>query len=293
MEVSILIVSKNRADELNKTLNILVSKISHKSVEVLVCLDGCTDNSKDLKRVFPWVIWFENKFSQGASKARNILYQKAKGNILIGLDDDAHPVDNNFIEKTIKYFSSNPNLAVLAFNEIRGVFDNDNQVKLKVDFSKSNYKVSEFVGCGFAILKTSYDETNGFPKWMDIYGEESCVSIELLDLGYELLWVNDIVINHRVDLSQRKKAGKNYFRFKKQLINSNNFFVVYYRYPFKAIMKCFIHNFITYALADKIYFKLFFQSLFEFFKKLPKVIKFRSPVKQQTIQQRRRLKSLF
>ena len=62
--------------------------------------------------------------------------------------------------------------------------------------------------------------------WMDIYGEESCVSIELLDLGYELLWVNDIVINHKVDLSQ-EKAGKNYFRFKKQLINSNNFFVVY------------------------------------------------------------------
>ena len=48
-------------------------------------------------------------------------------------------------------------------------------------------------------------------------------------------------------------------------------------------MKCFIHNFITYALADKIYFKLFSIS-FEFFK-LPKVIKFRSPVKQQTIQQ--------
>lgn len=293
MEVSVLIVTKNRVVELDKTLNILNSIIRDQSVEVLVYLDGCTDNSKDLKNIFPWVLWFENEISLGASKARNILYQNAKGDILIGLDDDAHPVESNFIETIKKYFSSNPNLAVLAFNEIRGLFDNDHKVKSKVDFSKSNYLVSEFVGCGFAILKTAYDKTNGFPKWMDIYGEESCVSIELIDIGYELLWVNDIIINHRVDMSQRKKAGRNYFRFKKQLLNSNNFFVVYYKYPLKAIFKCFLHNFLTYALTDKIYFRLFFQSLLEFFKKLPVVIKYRSPVKNQTIQQKRSLKMPF
>ena len=52
MEVSVLIVTKNRVVELDKTLNILNSIIRDQSVEVLVYLDGCTDNSKDLKNIF-------------------------------------------------------------------------------------------------------------------------------------------------------------------------------------------------------------------------------------------------
>jgi hypothetical protein len=57
------------------------------------------------------------------------------------------------------------------------------------------------------------EKTNGFRTWIDIYGEEPCLSIEVLDLDFGHLYTNQVAVNHRVDGAKRKLQGKNYFRF--------------------------------------------------------------------------------
>ena len=57
MQASILIVSKNRKKDLLKTLKIIDSLIDKSQVEVLVFLDGCTDNSETLLCEMGWVRW--------------------------------------------------------------------------------------------------------------------------------------------------------------------------------------------------------------------------------------------
>jgi len=258
MQASILIVSKDRKQELERTLLLLETLICLAEHEVLVFLDGCADQSHLLKKIFPWVKWYDAQKSIGASAARNLLYAKATGTFLIGLDDDAHPLNADFIALTKAIFEDYPTVGILAFQEIKGIFNSDQEALVYKKSVREEYFTNDFIGCGFAIKKIVYDATNGFPLWVDIYGEESCVSIEVLSKGFDILYTNRIAVNHRVDRIARKMAGRNYFRFGKQLKNSTYYFLVYYPIPFANILKLYLHNFRKYALSDYKYFLIFF-----------------------------------
>ena len=283
MRVSILIVTKNRKAELAQTLRILERYIDKSIHEVLVFYDASTDNTSDLIAVFDWVIWERSNKGLGASLARNKLYKNAKGSIFIGFDDDSHPLSEKFISETESIFLKNPSTGIIAFQEIKGIYASDNNALNNAEMDKQSYITNDFVGCGFAIKKEVYEKTNGFPVWMDIYGEESCLSLEVMNLGYEIRYENSIAVNHRVDRIKRLEMKRNYFRFEKQLTNSINHYLVYYPNPVIKIAKLLLHNFRKYALKDKIYFRLFFKSLFIAVLKSPETIKFRNPVSASTI----------
>ena len=282
MKVSILIVTKNRKIELAKTLRVLEQYIDKSIHEVLVFDDGSTDNTFELFEDFDWVTWERSCSSLGASLARNKLYKNAKGSIFIGFDDDAHPLSENFISKTESTFFLNPNVGIIAFQEIKGIYESDNAILNHIELDNQSYNTNDFVGCGFAVRKDVYEKTNGFPVWMDIYGEESCLALEVMNLGYDIRYESSIVVNHRVDRVKRLELKRNYFRFEKQLANTINLYLVYYSNPLFKIAKLLLHNFKKYALQDREYFKLFFKSLIKVVVSLPTTLKYRSPVKTKT-----------
>ena len=292
MQASILIVSKNRKADLLKTLHILDSLIDQSQVEVLVFLDGCTDNSEDLQKELSWVRWFVSSKSIGASAARHQIYPLANSEILIGLDDDAHPLNTDFITQVQELFDKNPNVGILAFEEIKGVFHSEEEALKASEREKKEFLCAEFIGCGFAIRKSVYDLTNGFPVWIDIYGEEACVAVEVLSKGYDILYSNEIKINHRVNKDQRKLQKHNYFRFEKQLKNSTYYFLVYYPFPFLSILKMYWHNFKKYALTDLEYTKRYFKTIFVVLIHLPKIVQYRNPINKALIVKMRNLSSL-
>ncbi len=292
MQVSILIVSKNRRNDLLSTLLILEKLINKTQVEVLVFLDGCTDNSEDLCHELKWVRWFESSKSIGASSARHQIYPLAKSEILIGLDDDAHPLTIDFLEQTINLFQQFTNVGVIAFEEVKGVFVSDSEALKISEKTTKEFLTSDFIGCGFAIRKSVYDTIRGFPVWIDIYGEESCVAIEVLDKGYDILYSNRIKVNHRVNIEERKLQKKNYFRFGKQLKNTTYYFLVYYPFPYVRILKLYWHNFRKYALTDIKCFKIYFRTVFEVLLDFPKILKYRNPVDETLLHKIRNLKSL-
>ncbi|WP_369765614.1 glycosyltransferase family 2 protein [Flavobacterium sp. WC2429] len=278
MQTSILIVSKNRKKDLELTLRVLERLIDFSMHEVLIFLDGCTDGSSLLKKQFSWVRWYVSEKSIGASASRHELYPKAQGQFLIGLDDDAHPLHLDFIDKIVNIFAKYPNSGIIAFQEVKGIYTSDEEALKKYESPEQEYFTNEFIGCGFAIRKDAYESTNGFPVWIDIYGEESCVSIEVVAKGYDIIYSNTIKVNHRVNLEERKINGQNYFRFGKQLKNSTYYFLVYYPFPLINILKLYWHNFYKYALTDFNYFKIFFKTILEVLINIPKVIEFRNPV---------------
>lgn len=291
MEVSILIVTKNRPEELEITLNKLFGLLDLSIHEVLVFIDGCK-KTEFLIAKYPWVQWENSAISLSASPARNKLYKKAKGKIFIGLDDDAHPLSSNFITKTQFLFLENARIGVIAFQEIRGLFISDQEALQNAEPNIVQYQTNDFVGCGFAIRKEVYEKTNGFPMWIDIYGEESCLAIEVLDLGYEIHYDNTIIVNHRVDRKKRLGLGRNYFRFEKQLKNTIFYYVVYYPNPMLKIARLLFHNFKKYGLENPTYFQLFWKSIFIAGKELFFVLKYRKPVKKSTLQKLKTVKGM-
>ncbi|MDI1305922.1 MAG: glycosyltransferase [bacterium] len=291
MEVSILIVTKNRPDELEITLNRLIGLLDLVLHEVLVFIDGCK-KTEILITKYPWVQWENSEISIGASPARNKLYKKATGKIFIGLDDDAYPLSDHFITQTQSVFLENEKIGIIAFQEIRGVFISDEEALIMAEPKMDSYPTNDFVGCGFAIKKEVYDSTNGFPVWIDIYGEESCLAIEVLDLGYDINYDSTIIVNHRVDRKKRLEQGRNYFRFEKQLKNTIYYYVVYYPNPMLKIARLLFHNFKKYGLYNLTYFKLFWSALFSVTKELRAVLQFRKPVQKSTLAKMKTVKGI-
>ncbi|NJM80311.1 MAG: hypothetical protein HC854_13135 [Flavobacterium sp.] len=119
--------------------------------EVLVFIDGCGETEKIIPN-FNWVKWEVSEKSSSASPARNALYKKASGTIFIGLDDDAHPISANFIVSVENQFKLDAIIGVLAFQEVKGIF-NSNEEALKEAKQTHSFFTNEFIGCGFAILK--------------------------------------------------------------------------------------------------------------------------------------------
>lgn len=290
MDISFLIVTKNRPDDLVLTLNKLMVMINLSNHEVLVFIDGCK-KTEALISQFTWVNWTINEVSISASPARNKLYKKAKGDILIGLDDDAYPISKNFIKQVKKEYRQNKDLGVIAFQEVRG-YNLSDKLALEKAIKGNSYFTSDFIGCGFAIKKEVYEATRGFPLWIDIYGEETALSLEVLDLDYEIMYQPNIIVNHRVDVEKRKLQGRNYFRFERQLKNTMRIFLVYYKRPTLRISKLLVHNFRKYALKDIIYFKSFLKVCILTIIKLPEILKYRKPVNNTTIKKRINLKGL-
>lgn len=286
MEISFLIVTKNRPEELQFMLKQLQNIFDAENHEVLVFIDGCME-TEQLQSQFPWVKWYVSNKSISASPARNFLYSKAIGEIFIGFDDDAHLISENPIDTIKNYFDANPNLGILAFLELKGLYENPQKKLLSIE--KEEFLTTEFIGCGFAVSKKVYDQTNGFPTWIDIYGEETCLSIEVMNLNYDILFTNQVAVNHRIDVEKRNRQGKNYFRFQKQLQNSFRIFMVYYRYPIKKIMKLLFHNFRKYAISDKTYFKLYCKAFLNMIINIPMVLKHRNSM---TAKSQQKLKTL-
>lgn len=292
MRASILIVSKNRKEELEFTLNVLTRMIDLSINEVLVFLDGCTDDSFVLKDKMNWVKWYSSEKSIGASAARHLLYPKAQGQFLIGLDDDAHPLCTDFIDKTSTLFDKHCNVGIIAFQEIKGIYASNVDALSQSESAEEEYYTNDFIGCGFAIRKEVYDLTRGFPVWIDIYGEESCVAIEVMANGFDILYSNTIKVNHRVDKEARKNAGQNYFRFGRQLKNTTYYFLVYYPFPCYAVLKLYWHNFQKYALLDWEFFKTYFKTIFIVLINIPRILKYRNPVDGNLILKMRQLSAL-
>lgn len=291
MQISFLIATKNRPKELRLTLNKLKTLLDFSIHEVLVFIDGCKQTELLISE-FNWVKWCISKTSISASPARAILYKKAKGNIFIGLDDDAIPLSEDFIVSIEAEFSKDTSIGVLSFQEVRGIFESDVLAKQEI-IKRQPYFTSDFVGCGFAISNVAYSSIKGFPEFIDIYGEEPCVALQILDAGFNIKYVPEIVVNHRIDIEKRKQQGKNYFRFEKQLKNSIRFYTVYYPKPVIPVLRLLIHNFKKYAISDKHYFKLFFKVIFNEIISLESILKHRSPVKVKTLIAKKKLKGLI
>ncbi|TDE53936.1 glycosyltransferase family 2 protein [Flavobacterium sp. GT3P67] len=291
MRVSILIISKNRKEELFFTLRKLKSIVDLSVHEILVLLDGCTDSSEELVQQFDWINWTVLNESIGASRARNFLYKKATGDIFIGFDDDAHPLQDDFIKIVESIFEENNNLGIIAFQEIKGVFKNDGEALSQKPNQREEYLCNEFVGCGFAITKGVYLATNGFPVWIDIYGEESCVAVEVLANKKDILYTNRVSVNHRVNKQARLNSGMNYFRFEKQLKNTAFYFIVYHENPSLEIIKLLWHNFKKYALKDITFFKSYFKVIGIVIVQVPRVLKYRKPVSKSIIKEKKELAS--
>ena len=105
--ISVMITTRNRPGELRRTLSKL-RELNTKADEVLVCADGCTDDTMSVVRnEFPECTLIENATPRGSVFSRDRMLHLAKGDIVISLDDDkAIPSTTTFLRECGNYLPS-------------------------------------------------------------------------------------------------------------------------------------------------------------------------------------------
>lgn len=230
---SILIITYGRERELLDTLKCF-QNYKDKLLELLILDNNETPVLKDkifktLKNEKIKLRYFNDGKNYGVALGRNYLIEKAKGDILITLDDDIEIKENinNFILKIENYFLNNKDIGCLAFNivnfyskkHLRHEIPHGNK---RLDFNR-NLKTYYFIGAGHAIKKEVYDKAGLYPNDLGKYGgEERDLSFRILEKGYGILYTADTKIYHKVSPNGRLRE-ESFNRYRNQLVVLNRY----------------------------------------------------------------------
>lgn len=213
MKYSILISTRNRCQELLFTLN-KTKHLFSKDVSCVVYDDGSTDGTfETVKSNFPQVVLLRNEVAKGYIYCRNKMLNETDADFAISLDDDAHFLTDNPIGIITDYFSDNAKCGVIAAR----IYWNKTLVNSLPGNDKSQ-QVKSFVGCGHVWRIQAWKNIPNYPAWYQFYGEENFASLQLFKADWEVHYVPELFVQHRVDLKNRTQSNNDFaFRYRRSL----------------------------------------------------------------------------
>ena len=199
-KISILITTKNRIADLQVTLFNLAELINDSEVECMVYDDGSIDGTATfIKEHYPNITFFRNEVSKGYMFNRNYLLNHCSGDYAVSLDDDAHFLSENVVENITNYFESQPQCGVIACRIFWGKTAPTSIVTKEVA-----QRVKGFVGCGHVWNLKAWRDIPHYPEWFVFYGEEEFASYQLFKKDWEVHYVPELLVQHRVEVKARK-----------------------------------------------------------------------------------------
>lgn len=211
---SVLISTKNRIEELVYSLNKIQYLIESNDVECVVFDDGSTDRTSEIiNKKFPKIRLLRNEISKGYLFCRNKMLNETNAKFAISLDDDAHFLVENPIVIIENYFNQNLSCGVIATRIFWGSdFPKHSSSELEIQ------KVKSFVGCGHVWRMKAWREIPNYPEWFQFYGEENFASFHLFKQKWEVHFLPELFVQHRVDLIKRTQTNKDFaFRYRRSL----------------------------------------------------------------------------
>jgi glycosyltransferase involved in cell wall biosynthesis len=181
LDATIVIVSKNRVDELRRALQ--SAMIQHgASIEILVMDDGSTDGTSEMvRREFPSAAFHRSEQSLGLVVERNRAAQLARGSIIVSIDDDATFSTPDVVAQTLQDFDD-PRIGVVA---IPFIDKNRSESLNQTAPSRSGtYVTQSFVGTAYAIRRDMFLNISGFRDDIVHQGEEGDFAIRMLECGF-------------------------------------------------------------------------------------------------------------
>jgi hypothetical protein len=206
IHVSVLIGTRNRYSPLIRCLNTILSQ-NYPYFEIIILDDSSQEKIEYFVKAHftdPRIKFLRSEKHLGVAGGRNILMQKAKGNIYLFIDDDAYFLENNSIEKIVNYFIQNTNVGILAFKVIN--YQNTHSelyipfpkyyIKKRKNIAEYEKLVSYFLGTSHAIRNKVIENCGYYPENLVYGGEEMYLSYKAISKGFSILYIPDIIVHH-------------------------------------------------------------------------------------------------
>jgi GT2 family glycosyltransferase len=144
----------------------------------------------------------ESKENLGVSRGRNFAIEQSKAPILVLIDDDAEFQDTDALKRINEAVIENPLAGILA---MKILYFQNSQFQLNAFPHKSfekrkhlqSFETYYFAGCGNIIVKEAFDIAGPFPTDFFYGMEEYDLSYRILDAGYTIKYIANIVLLHK------------------------------------------------------------------------------------------------
>ncbi|HEV3271719.1 MAG TPA: glycosyltransferase [Candidatus Methylacidiphilales bacterium] len=226
LQVSIIIPTKNRVRDLERTCRVL-RRLSPPPLEILVTADGCTDGTVDfVKSELPEARLFVHQQSTGSVGARDRMMREARGDLVLSLDDDSYPQEPDCIAKIVSLFEQRPQLAVLHFpqrtDEYPGTLD-------QLDFGLPR-PTRSFINAGAVLRRSTYLELGGYEASFFHAYEETDYALRCIVAGHEIFYDPSVMIRHHYSGVERNEMRTHHRHAR------NEFWSTLMRCPFPHVL---------------------------------------------------------
>jgi glycosyltransferase involved in cell wall biosynthesis len=214
MKFSVMIATRNRREELRRTL-MKLQELRPPADEIIVCADGCTDGTAEMVRSqFPSCLLLESETGRGSIFSRDRMLRTASRDIVLSLDDDSYPIDSDFLFQLASVFETHPEAAVIAFAELRG--EKESPAGPAADLTKGQY-VSAYPNCAAAMRRDVYLRSAGFAIFFEHMYEEPDYALQCYGLGYGVWFEPKLRVRHHLTNTHRESVFRHHLNARNEL----------------------------------------------------------------------------
>jgi GT2 family glycosyltransferase len=214
-EITVILCTRNRVASLRETLVSLRESgmPSGKTVEMFVVDNGSTDGTADAIREFQWPevpVEYLHVGQPGVARGQNAALRRARGRVIMFLDDDVRVPDNWLARLSQPIFAGDADAVgggVAIAGQVRPSWirpEHEEWLASTAVWEPTREPV--LVGANMAIGRHVFRAIGGFDEDLG-WAPDTAFSYRLVAVGFRLVLRHDIVMEHWVEANRFTRAG--------------------------------------------------------------------------------------
>ena len=206
VKTSILILTKNEANNIGACLEAVYSQVTADEFEVILVDSGSTDETLKIARRYPIRIEEIPAESFHHARTRNFAAQLASGEVLVFLVADAVPVSCSWLQSLVRNFADpsvgavygrqlpKPGSSLERQDALEAVYGCNKIVKDPAHPNGLGYRFYHFSDVNAAIRRSVW-QTTGFPEELRVF-EDLGIAKRILDGGWKIVYEPESAVFH-------------------------------------------------------------------------------------------------
>jgi GT2 family glycosyltransferase len=210
-DVDVILLSWNRSQMTSETVQ---SLLEQEGVNLKIWIVDQGSRPEELKRLKDATHDYKNIHIEelthniGVPAGRNVGTWLGTAPYTVSIDNDAVFESSTALKQVVERFEQNPKVGIIGFRIKNFYTGQDDELswvypKSLKAIKDQSFGTTRFVGCGHAIRRATFEQVQGYDNDLFFYWEEVDFAYRAINSGYQLIYVPEITVLHKVSPEAR------------------------------------------------------------------------------------------